>query len=177
VAGWLTAYFSGGVAYNATVFLVSAVGVLLAIWALYIAFGQLRRITIAAVAAKEAADSSRARVLAVTGLMSLTELCAFARDVQASIRLGSYEAAALRASDLRSGVRRGHGSRLGSDGDDDPRWGQLVSRIVSLHEALDRSARRESTPLDHERLTKLVNKVVDTLNDILAEMASELGET
>jgi hypothetical protein len=173
---WLATFFSGGAGYNLAVFLIASAGIGLAVWALCIAYRQLKRVASAAAAASEAADSARARVLGVTGLMSLNELCTLARDVEASVRTERYDVAALRASDLRCAAIRGRAPRPGSHGPEDTSWGELVARIASLDDALDRSARTNSAPPDHKRLTKLAKKVSDTLNGIAAKSASELGE-
>ncbi|MGD8452697.1 MAG: hypothetical protein PVJ57_12835 [Phycisphaerae bacterium] len=173
---WLATFFAGGAAYNSVVLVISVLGVALGAWALCLAYGQLKRVELASTAAKDAAEGARARLQAVSSLVDLNELAAHARELSFALRTGDIQAAAFRAFDSRSAVRRARVQCVRSDGSGDRQWQELVGRIVSLHEALQKSTCSKNAPLDHGRVTKLANKLADTLGDFVAKAAQKLGE-
>ena len=97
MAQWLSDFFSGSISYHVAVGVLTLIGILLAVTAVWVAVVQLGRTLRAAEAASAAASTTSDQFNKISALVDTAKLCSLANEVLVLLREGNLEGAGLRA--------------------------------------------------------------------------------
>jgi len=173
----LQRYFAGGPWLNAINLAIGILGVLLGVVALWIALVQLKKIRSAAEAAQTAADDAKARILGITAIVGLVELCGLSRELLTFLQHQSVRAAIVRATDLRAAIARARESYRPLGILAPKEWQGIVANIEAVVDFLqNEQADRTDDGVDLKRCCALVSAVNSELNRAAARVSSRAGE-
>ena len=167
------AFFQGSTGYNIVSFVVSSVGTVLGIVALWIALVQLRKIRRATEAAAKAATDTADKILQVVLVMDLSKLSSLSNEATILLQESKLDAAQVRIRDLKLGVITARTLPRATVLALPEVWTGLVTQLGSMERSL-RSGTEEIDPdVIADRCLKKLEIVVEQLHELAARAAAE----
>ena len=161
MAQWLSDFFSGSISYHVAVGVLTLIGILLAVTAVWVAVVQLGRTLRAAEAASAAASTTSDQFNKISALVE-----------------GNLEGAGLRAFDLRAALAQIRGTPRGATLTSARKWQDIVTEVSMVHELLcSRSSSAAGSEVPIDRLINAISKVSDFLNTLSSRAVSVTGES
>lgn len=173
----MLSFFDGGYSFNLTTFVVNLIGLAIAILALWIAIVQLRKIRVAAVAARKAAEESRFRLMHVTAHADLIEMSRLAEEIHTHLMTNNVSAASIRTGDLRRSIAYGRKAYQEIEGIKAKEWQGLLTDVADVHVALIGSQSEENnTKVNLMDVRRRIQNVNESLVGYSAVAGLTLGK-
>lgn len=153
--------------YNVLNLSVAALGVGLGLWALWLAYNQLRRTLDAAEAARKASEETAAGMRRITLLVNAVQLSGFCGQLLHLLRDQNLSAAALRIHDLRIGVVELSASPSGPRLQTEDWWQTMLTAIVLVQEIVEKAITTRSQMSERAR-----RRCMESMTQIDADLRS-----
>ena len=156
-----------GLWFNVFSLVLTALGAGLGVWALWLAYVQLRRIARAADAAKAAAERALAEVRGIASVVDLERLSGLCREVTTLLRSDRRLDAVRPLHDLRIGLARARSGRGGGDlfvPTDE--WDATLAEVALIQRRLGRSLTVELADLTVHKFADRIADLDQRLNEL-----------
>jgi CHAD domain-containing protein len=155
-----------GLWFNVFSFALAILGATLGVWALWLAYGQLRKTQRAAEAAKDAAERALAEVQSIATIVEIERLSGLCREVTTLLRTDRRLDTVRILHDLRIGLAKARSTREGENlftptGE----WNTIIAEVAEIQSRLGRF-----------QTTALTDRMIQNFADRIAGIDQRLNE-
>jgi hypothetical protein len=159
----LASFLDASRLYNGVNISLAALGLAVGVIGFLITILQLRKTKAAAEAARTAAREASEHLARIEALVDISKLRVCAVDLLRLIQQGQYDAAHLRAWDLRQSINEARESTSGKSIVTAEKWQGLLTAVVSVHESVQKRKGKDRQAIADGRLQETVNDIIDQL--------------